>query len=125
MHQNQKTPFVKTVEATLEKHLSYDDFHVAELAEALYVSRTQLFRKLKQLTGHSPTTFIRYYRLAKGNHLLLNTQLPIKSISYQIGSKTLPISPMRLRFCMVYHLKKSEGNLHASISNLYAILTPR
>ena len=87
MHQNQKTPFVKTVEATLEKHLSYDDFHVAELAEALYVSRTQLFRKLKQLTGHSPTTFIRYYRLKKGNHLLKNTQLPIKSISYQIGFK--------------------------------------
>lgn len=80
-------PFVEKVEQVIEEHLQNAQFGTQELANALFINRVHLFRKLKQLTGLSPTTFIRHYRLEKGNDLLYNTKLPIKEIAYEIGFK--------------------------------------
>lgn len=86
MHQQQKAFFLEQVDQILEQHFS-EDFHVQELANHLFLSRVQLFRKIKQLTGDSPTTFIRQFRLIKGQILLKNSSKPIKEIAYEIGFK--------------------------------------
>ena len=80
-------PFVEKVDAIIETHLLDANFGTQELANYLFIDRVQLFRKLKHLTGFPPQTYIRYYRLEKGQELLYNTKLPIKEIAYDIGFK--------------------------------------
>ena len=51
------------------------------------LSRTQLHRKLKALTGRSTAQYIRIRRLQKAKSLLQNTNLPIGDIADQVGYK--------------------------------------
>lgn len=79
--------FIKDVSHIIEQNMTNPDFDVQELADLLFISRTQLFRKIRRIEGLSPTTFIRHYRLKKGRMLLLNSYLIIKEIAYQVGFK--------------------------------------
>jgi AraC-like DNA-binding protein len=51
------------------------------------MSRTQLHRKLKALTGQSTASYIRSIRLQKAKSLLENSDLPIGEIADQVGYK--------------------------------------
>lgn len=63
----------------LENHYTDEEYSVEMMAQSLYMSRSQLFRKIKSLTGKSPSTFLRTFRLNKAKKLL--TQHPEKNIS--------------------------------------------
>lgn len=79
--------FVLSVVQMIEEKLTEEDFSVEELATALHLSRTQLFRKLKSLTGQSPSLFIRRIRLGKARDEVLATQLTIAEVAYRHGFK--------------------------------------
>jgi signal transduction histidine kinase/DNA-binding response OmpR family regulator/ligand-binding sensor domain-containing protein len=79
--------FVLSVVQIIEGKLAEEAFSVEELAKALHLSRTQLFRKLKTLTGQSPSLFIRRIRLAKAREEVLTTQLTIAEVAYRYGFK--------------------------------------
>jgi transcriptional regulator GlxA family with amidase domain len=49
------------------------------------VSRVQLFRKLKALTGNAPSLMIRSYRLEKAKNLIISTDRQIAEIAYNCG----------------------------------------
>ena len=49
------------------------------------MSQMQLYRKLKALTGKTPSQFIRSYRLQKGLELLQQGELNISEIAYDVG----------------------------------------
>ena len=51
------------------------------------MSRTQLHRKLKALTGQPTASYIRSYRLEKALNLLEQTNLPVGDIAFQVGYK--------------------------------------
>lgn len=78
---------IEKVDAVIDANLLNPNFGTQELADLLFMSRVHLFRKLKGLTGKSPTTYIREYRLAIGMELLLTTDKPIYQIAYEIGFK--------------------------------------
>ena len=52
------------------------------------MSRSQLFRKIKALTGQSPSLFIRAIRLERGKELLQTTEMSISEIAYEVGFST-------------------------------------
>ncbi len=79
--------FLITLKNILEAHLSDEDFGILQLRRAMAVSRTQLHRKLKALTGMSATEFINYTRLQKATDLLSNPDLHIGEIAYETGFK--------------------------------------
>lgn len=79
--------FVQSVVSAIESKLGDEEFSVEELASQLHLSRTQLFRKLKSLTGHSPSLFIRKVRLTKAREAILDTALTIAEIAYRYGYK--------------------------------------
>ena len=56
---------IKTV---VERHIDDSDFSVDLFASALNMSRMQLYRKLKSLTGKSPNQIIRSFRLKRAAH---------------------------------------------------------
>ena len=49
----------------LEQNFASRDFDLPKMAEEMGISERQLQRKLKELTGHTPSAYIRSYRLFK------------------------------------------------------------
>jgi len=75
---------VKTREI-IEENLLDPDFNVNQLSQKLFISSTQLYRKVKALTGHSSVEFIRIIRLVKASELVLKSQHSVKEICYMTG----------------------------------------
>lgn len=68
-----------------EKSWSKPDFNVSTFSSELGFSKSQLYRKLKQLTGKSPNNFIREYRLHKAVGLLHDQFGNISEIAFETG----------------------------------------
>jgi CheY-like chemotaxis protein/AraC-like DNA-binding protein len=77
--------FVSQARQTVEDHLDEPDFGPEQLQEALAVSRTQLYRKLKSLTGYSASRFIRHIRLQHARNKLLTSRANITEIAFDCG----------------------------------------
>jgi len=77
--------FLAKVHALVESKLDDSSFGIDQLCNALAMSRSQLHRKLKALSGRSASHYIRSIRLQKGREMLLNTDLGIAEIAYDVG----------------------------------------
>ena len=72
--------------AIIEKHLDNTEFNVNIFAREMGMARTNLFTKLKAVTGQTPTDFILTIRLKKGAVMLRNNlEMNIAEISDRIG----------------------------------------
>ncbi len=69
----------------IENNISNYDFTVEELAAGLFVSQSQLYRKIKGLTGLTSVKLIQNYRLKKGAEMLKNSILSVSEVCYQVG----------------------------------------
>ena len=65
------------------------DLGVDQLTEELYLSRSQLHRKLKALTGQSATEFIRSIRLKRAARLFEQNTGSISETIYAVGFNNL------------------------------------
>jgi CheY-like chemotaxis protein len=77
--------FLDKVNQILENHYEEEEFGNAHLASRLHISESQLFRKLKALTGKSTAVYIRSFRLQKGKELLSTTSFTVAEIAYRVG----------------------------------------
>ncbi|GJM29529.1 MAG: hypothetical protein DHS20C17_21640 [Cyclobacteriaceae bacterium] len=71
----------------LEIHRADSNYSVEEFAREIGMSRSQLHRKLKALTGHTATEYIRIYRLKFARTLLEQDYDNIAQIAYECGFK--------------------------------------
>ena len=72
--------------AIIEQHLDDTEFNVNVFAREMAMARTNLFTKLKAITGQTPNDFILTIRLKKGALMLRNNpELNITEISDRIG----------------------------------------
>ncbi|PSR12828.1 MAG: hypothetical protein DA408_19905 [Bacteroidetes bacterium] len=81
--------FLQKLRSVVEANLSDIDFEMPQLERALAMSRSQIYRKVKALTGKSPSLFIRSIRLHHGRHLLQTTDLTVSEIAYEVGYSAL------------------------------------
>lgn len=72
----------------VEENMKRSNLSVEELAAHLGMSRTHLFKRLKQLTGKPPIEFIRILRLKRAAQYLRESQLNVQQISYKCGFST-------------------------------------
>jgi signal transduction histidine kinase/DNA-binding response OmpR family regulator/ligand-binding sensor domain-containing protein len=77
--------FVKKVREAVEQHITETNFTVEQLCKLVFMSHSQLHRKLDALTGCSPNKFIRIIRLNKAKELLKNPTESIASIALDCG----------------------------------------
>ncbi|MDB5233970.1 MAG: hypothetical protein JWR44_963, partial [Hymenobacter sp.] len=77
--------FLRRVNASVMQHLADEKFGVDELSTDIGMSRTQIHRKLKALTGHSPGESIRGARLYRAQALLRAQVGTVAEVSYQVG----------------------------------------
>ncbi|KAA3636608.1 MAG: response regulator, partial [Bacteroidetes bacterium] len=81
--------FLSQVKLIIDKHIDDSGFSVDQLASSLQMSRIQLYRKLKALTGKSPNKIIRSFRLKRAADLLKSGQYNVSDVTYLVGYNDL------------------------------------
>ncbi len=77
--------FMQRLKAIISSRYQDEGFGVEDLAEALQMSRVQLYRKLKALTGQTASGLIREVRLAKAREMLANTPMRVGEVAGAVG----------------------------------------
>ena len=77
--------FIRRFRQVVDTHLADSDLSVENLGAELGLSRVQLYRKVKALTGLTPVEQLRKARLARARNLLTTTDLTISEVAYQVG----------------------------------------
>lgn len=79
--------FMKKVNAVVNANLDNCEFSVDDLANAMALSRAQLYRKVKHLAHMSPSAYIRFTRLQEAKRLLYTKEedYNVTEVSYAVG----------------------------------------
>ena len=80
-----KDPFIEKAKNLIIDNLEDQSINVQLLSQQLYLSRSQVYRKIKALTGQNIQRFILSTKLEKSIDLLKNSTSSISDISYQCG----------------------------------------
>lgn len=77
--------FLRRVGEAVESRMERSTFGVDELAETVGMSRRQLLRKLRALTGETPVELIRRLRLERARQMLEQGAGSVKEVAYGVG----------------------------------------
>ncbi|MGM9778299.1 MAG: ATP-binding protein, partial [Prevotella sp.] len=77
--------FLKKIHENVESNYGDENFSVEILADKMCLSRTQLYRKCKALTGITPVELIRNTRLEHAREMLLNGYESISNVATAVG----------------------------------------
>jgi ABC-type sugar transport system substrate-binding protein/DNA-binding response OmpR family regulator len=77
--------FISRFKKIVEERLSTSDLSIEDLAADMGLSRVQLYRKVKALTGSTPVDLLRKARLAQAQKLLQESTLSVSEVAYQVG----------------------------------------
>ena len=80
--------FVTQLRKIIQENLGNSEFNVERIGDEIGLSRVQLYRKGKALTGHSPVEMLRKARLMRARHLLRTTEKSVSEVAYAVGFST-------------------------------------
>ena len=80
--------FLKQLRKIIQENLSNSDLSVEQIGDEIGLSRVQLYRKVKALTGYSPVEMLRKARLMRARHLLQATDKSVSEVAYAVGFST-------------------------------------
>lgn len=77
--------FLKQLQAIIQKNLSDSEFGVEDMGQQIGLSRVQLYRKVKAMTGSSVVDLLRKARLVKARRLLETRSMSVSEVAYEVG----------------------------------------
>ena len=77
--------FLNKIRNIVNEHISEENFSIEELGNEIGMSRSQVLRKIKALTGKSPSLYVRSIRLLKAKEMIENGDGNISEIAYSVG----------------------------------------
>ena len=77
--------FMNKVTEVINKHLSEEDFSIEQFGKEVGMDRVQLHRKLKALSGKSPSNYLRSVRLVKAKRMISEKKGNVSEIAYAVG----------------------------------------
>ena len=77
--------FMKRLHGIIHEHLSDSEYSVEDLGREIGLSRVQLYRKVKAMTGCSVVDLLRKARLAKAKRLLEGRGMSVSEVAYHVG----------------------------------------
>ncbi len=77
--------FMKKAMEVIEKHISEETFSIEDFGKEVGMSRMQIHRKLKALTGKSASHYIRSVKLFKAKEMIGKHETTISEIAYSLG----------------------------------------
>ncbi len=98
--------FLSKLNSIIDHHISDDEFNVNQLSDEMFMSRTQIHRKLKAISNQSTTQYIKRFKLKKALIELEGHTGTISEIAYKFGFSS-PAYFSRV-FQEVYGKKPSE-----------------
>ena len=84
-HQSGAEGFLNKARTVIVSNLENEQFGVSELARALGMSRSNLHRKIKSVSGKSVSRFIREVRLNRALELLKDQDLTVSEVAFRVG----------------------------------------
>ncbi len=69
----------------MEEHIDDSDFNVNKMCEMVHLSHMHFIRKVKQLTGKTPSELLRSFRMKRAKDLLAQQKINISEVAYQVG----------------------------------------
>lgn len=77
--------FLKQLHAIIQQNLSDSEFSVEDIGKQIGLSRVQLYRKVKAMTGSSVVDLLRKARLTKAKRLLETRSMSVSEVAYDVG----------------------------------------
>ncbi len=77
--------FIDKLIELIDKNMDDDEFSVSDLCRELGIGRTNLYKKIKSLTGQSLGVFIRTLRLKRAAKILVSEDVSITEVIYRVG----------------------------------------
>ena len=77
--------FLERIQKVMNEKLVESSFSIEEFSQSVGMSRMQLHRKLKALTGLSASEFIRSQRLKLAAQLLKKSEINVSQVGYSVG----------------------------------------
>ncbi len=105
--------FIEKIIKIIEAHLQNENFTSENLAEELFVSRSQLNRKLNAIVGQGPGEFIRIYKLKRAAQMILEKKLSITQIALEVGFS----SPAQFTRAFQKHFNCLPSEFHLTNQN--------
>lgn len=81
--------FMQKLYATLQQNIANSDLNLDAFCKELGLSKSNLYRKIKQITGYSPNEFIRNFRLETAAKMLKETDMTITEVYCAVGYNSL------------------------------------
>jgi signal transduction histidine kinase/DNA-binding response OmpR family regulator len=82
---NLEEKFMNKVLEVIENHLSEEEFSIEQFGKEVGMSRVQLHRKLKALSGKSSSNYLRSVRLSKAKQMIKEQKGNVSEIAYSVG----------------------------------------
>jgi CheY-like chemotaxis protein/AraC-like DNA-binding protein/anti-sigma regulatory factor (Ser/Thr protein kinase) len=98
--------FLQRCIAIVEAHINDPEFSIKTIADEIGMSHSNLYRKIKSISGQSATAFIRFIRLRKAAEILLTTDSTVYQAAYSVGLTDLKY--FREQFSKLFGLNPSE-----------------
>lgn len=105
--------FIQKVLKFIEENLSNTDLSVDQLADHIALSKVQVYRKIKAISGQSVVEFIRTIRLKKAAELVLEKKYSFFEIAYETGFST----PSYFTKCFHDHFGKTPTEFATDYGN--------
>ena len=106
--------FINRLRDSIRQNMGDSDFTVERLGEELGLSRVQLYRKVKALTGQTPVDLLKKARLERARLLVEKTDKSISEIAYEVGFT----APSYFNKCFKDEFGVSPGGLRERGSQL-------
>ena len=87
--QQKEDPFLLKVKTIVLQKIQDQELSIALLAKELHLSTSQVYRKIKAVSGYSTSHFIRHIRLERARHYLQTTTQTISEVAYLTGFSSL------------------------------------
>lgn len=108
--------FFQRLMQIIERNIGNSEFSVESLSDVIGLSRAQVYRRCKQLTGNSPVEILRIQRMQRAGLLLTTTGQNVSEVTYACGFT----SPSYFTKCFKEHygmaptdfVRYHQGNKH-------------
>ncbi|WP_294066347.1 hybrid sensor histidine kinase/response regulator transcription factor [Proteiniphilum sp. UBA1028] len=77
--------FMEKIHTVMVSHLRDTQFSVDDFAKEMNMGRTLFYKKIKGITNYSPNEYFRIIRLKKATELLINSEMNVAEIAYEVG----------------------------------------
>ena len=98
--------FMQKLYTVLQQNLSNSELNLDSFCKELGVSKSNLYRKIKQITGNSPNEFVRNFRLSTAAKMLKETDMSITDVYCAVGYNSLAY--FSNSFKIMYGMSPSE-----------------